>query len=110
MGPALRTIEVGGEQYPRGIPKSIASLFSRTFSTAASSSDSKTVGRAYGSLTLSRADVAMLIEILLSARAPDNLEPSDNLGSALAETAWTEADDGLARALQQTPALRQAIR
>src|SRR5262249_26520128 len=29
---------------------------------------------------------------------------------ALAETAWIEADDALARALQQTPVLREAIR
>ena len=38
------------------------------------------------------------------------LLPGDNLHDAVAETAWIEADDALARALQQTPALREAIR
>ena len=32
------------------------------------------------------------------------------LADALAETAWVEADDGLARALQQTPTLRAALK
>jgi hypothetical protein len=34
----------------------------------------------------------------------------NNIKNALAETAWVEADQALARALQQTPALREAIR
>jgi hypothetical protein len=109
LAPALRTLEVGGD-YSRGISETIANLLSRMFSTAASSSESKTAQRAYGALTLRRADVATIVEALLTARAPDNSVQSDSFGSALAETAWIEADDGLARALQQTPALRQAIR
>lgn len=109
LGPALRKLDVDPEQRPHRLPERIAGLLSRMFS-ASSSRDSKPPTKASKSLTLSRANVAALIETLLSAKSPDNLVQGDILISALAETAWVEADEGLARALQQTPALRQAIR
>jgi hypothetical protein len=109
LGPVLRTLEIG-RQYSDGLSGRIASLLSIIFSTAASSRGAKTATTARGSVTLKRIEASTVIEMLLSARATDNLVQSDNLRTALAETAWQEADDGLARALQQTPALRQAIR
>jgi hypothetical protein len=59
---------------------------------------------------LTRVQVATLVQALLPAKPPDDMAAVGNLASALAETAWMDADEALARALQQTPRLRKAIR
>jgi hypothetical protein len=110
IGAALKELEAKPKLYPRGITGKIASLLSRSFSTRSTPGRGTSVAALVGSVTLTRVHAATLIQALLSAKLPEDTPPADNLPSALAETAWIEADDALARALQQTPALREAIR
>jgi hypothetical protein len=110
LGPALKDLEAERKVYDREIVRKIASLLSRSLSTRSSSGRDKSAAPKVGSITLTRAEAGTLIQALLSARSPDETPPDDNLGRDLAETAWMEADEALARALQQTPALREAIR
>src|SRR5262245_32430196 len=91
-----------------GIPGKVASLLVRRLA-AAPRPDNSAVAR-ISSLTFSREQAATLIQALLAAQLHADAPSSDSLDHALAETAWIEADDALARALQQTPALREAIR
>lgn len=107
--PALAMIDNAGESYPRELSSKIIRLLSRIGDGPAASRRSKTVTGAHD-LILSHVNATMLINIFLSEKKSDDVVKDDNLANALAETAWIEADDGLARALQQTPGLRQAMR
>jgi hypothetical protein len=107
---ALTELEAEPDVQPSGIPGKIARLLTqRLATTAPSHADNRAVAR-ISSITFSREHTAALIAAMLSAQLPADGSPGDNLHHALAETAWIEADDALARALQQTPALREAIR
>ncbi len=114
--PALATINAAGEPYPRGLSSKIIDLLSRIDTAPAAARQPKTIKKGHVSLVLSHINATMFINVFMSEKSDnsvkdDNLTNSgDNLANALAETAWIEADDGLARALQQTPALRQAMR
>jgi hypothetical protein len=110
LQPAFRKIEATEASDPRALSSKITTLLSRIGTSAARSQPPKTIAKVNASLILSRTHAASLIEILLSAKGPDSIVQGDRLTSALAETGWIDADDGLARAFQQTPALRQAIR
>jgi hypothetical protein len=110
LGGALKELEAEPKGYPRGIPGKITSLLSQSFSTGSTSGHNRSATAKMGSLALSRDQAATLIQTLLSVKLPGGAPPRDNLENALAETAWVEADEALARALQQTPALREAIR
>jgi hypothetical protein len=105
---ALTELEADPDVQPGGIPGKVASLIAQRLA-AAPRSDKSAVAKV-SSLTFSREQAATLIQVLLSSQLSADAQPSDNLNHALAETAWIEADDALARALQQTPALREAIR
>ncbi len=107
--PALAMIGTAGDSYPRGLSGKIIGLLSRIESGPATARRSKTATRTHD-LILSHVNATMLINIFLSEQKSDDFVQGDNLANALAETAWIEADDGLARALQQTPGLRQAMR
>lgn len=114
IGTALTELEADPTSYPSGIPGKVATLLLQCFAGTATPGQSKGAAAKIGSLTFNRDQAATLIQALLSARLPTQL-PADapagnNLENALAETAWVEADEALARALQQTPALREAIR
>jgi hypothetical protein len=117
---ALTELEAEPDTQPSGIPGKIAKLLTqRLATTAAPHADNSAVVRV-SSLAFNREQNAALIAAMLAAQlpaerspadsSPGDSSPSDNLHHALAETAWIEADDALARALQQTPALREAIR
>ena len=117
---ALTELEAEPDTQPSGIPGKIAKLLTqRLATTAAPHADNSAVVRV-SSLAFNREQNAALIAAMLAAQLPANSlpddsspgdsSPDDNLHHALAETAWIEADDALARALQQTPALREAIR
>jgi hypothetical protein len=117
---ALTELEAEPDTQPSGIPGKIAKLLTQRLATAAAPhADNSAVARV-SSLAFNREQNAALIAAMLAAQLPANSlpddsspgdsSPDDNLHHALAETAWIEADDGLARALQQTPALREAIR
>ncbi|MFL6574276.1 MAG: hypothetical protein ACJ8G4_21160, partial [Burkholderiales bacterium] len=107
---ALTEIEAEPEVHPSGIPGKIARLLTqRLATTAAPHADNSAVAR-ISSIVFSREQTATLIAAMLAAQLPADSSPGDNLHHALAETAWIEADDALARALQQTPTLREAIR
>jgi hypothetical protein len=108
--PALEMINAAGESYPRGLSSKIIGLLSRIDAAPATPRQPKTIMRVHDSLILTHINAKMLINIFLSEKKSDSFTKGDNLANALAETAWIEADDGLARALQQTPALRQAMR
>ena len=110
VGAALTELEAEPELYPRGIPGKVVSLLSQSFAASSTSGHYKSATAKIGSLTFSRDQAATLIQALLSARLPDDMPPRDKLENALAETAWVEADEALARALQQTPTLHEAIR
>jgi hypothetical protein len=116
---ALTELEAEPDTQPSGIPGKIAKLLTqRLATTAAPHADNSAVARV-SSLAFNREQNAALIAAMLAAQLPADSSPAssspgdtspDNLHHALAETAWIEADDALARALQQTPALREAIR
>jgi hypothetical protein len=107
---ALTELEAEPDARPSGIPDKIAKLLALRFATtAAPNADNSAVAR-ISTLNFSREQTAALIAAMLAAQLPADGSPGDNLHHALAETAWIEADDALARALQQTPALREAIR
>jgi hypothetical protein len=109
IGAALKEVQAERRPYPREIPTKVASLLSRTLSSTSISGRTKSEAKG-GSLMLTRVQVATLVQALLPAKPPDDMAAVGNLASALAETAWMEADEALARALQQTPRLRKAIR
>src|SRR5262245_21252902 len=107
---ALTELEAEPDTQPSGIPGKIAKLLTqRLATTAAPHADNSAVARV-SSLVFNRDQNAALIAAMLAAQLPAAGSTDDNLHQALAETAWIEADDALARALQQTPALREAIR
>jgi hypothetical protein len=122
---ALTELEAEPDTQPSGIPGKIAKLLTQRLArTAAPHADNSAVVRV-SSLAFNREQNVALITAMLAAqlpadsspanispanRSPSDSSPDDNLHHALAETAWIEADDALARALQQTPALREAIR
>src|SRR5215471_405145 len=107
---ALTEFEAEPDTQPSGIPGKIAKLLTqRLATTAAPHADNSAVARV-SSLVFNRDQNAALIAAMLAAQLPAAGSTDDNLHHALAETAWIEADDALARALQQTPALREAIR
>jgi hypothetical protein len=117
---ALTELEAEPDTQPSGMPGKIAKLLTqRLTKTAAPHSDNSAVARV-SSLAFNREQNAALIAAMLAAQlpadsspagsSPGDTSPDGNLQHALAETAWIEADDALARALQQTPALREAIR
>jgi hypothetical protein len=107
---ALTELEAEPETQPSGIPTKIAKLLAqRLATTAAPHADNSAVAR-ISSLIFNREQTAALIAAMLAAQLPADVSLGDNLHDALAESAWIEADDALARALQQTPALREAIR
>jgi hypothetical protein len=108
LRPTMTMIDAEGDSYPRGLSNKIIGLLSRRDDAPAR--QGKTITRKHDSLVLSQINATMLVNIFLSERKTDRFVKDDNLASALAESAWIEADDGLARALQQTPALRQAMR
>ena len=105
---ALAELEAEPDFHPGGLGGKVASLLAQHL-TAARRPDNSAVAK-ISSLTFSREQAAGLIQALLSSQLRADAAPSDNLDNALAETAWIEADDALARALQQTPALREALR
>jgi hypothetical protein len=105
---ALTELDAEPDSHPGGIPGKVASLLVRRVA-AAPRPDNSAVAK-ISSLTFSREQTAILIQALLATQLSIGAAPSDDLDHALAETAWIEADDALARALQQTPALREAIR
>jgi hypothetical protein len=109
IGAALKEVQAERRPYPREIPAKVASLLSRTLSSTSISGRTKSEAKG-GSLMLTRVQVATLVQALLPAKPPDDMAAVGNLASALAETAWMDADEALARALQQTPRLRKAIR
>jgi hypothetical protein len=107
---ALAELEAEPDTQPSGIPTKIAKLLAqRLAARAAPHADNSAVAR-ISSLIFNREQTAALIAAMLAAQLPADSPPGDNLHNALAESAWIEADDALARALQQTPALREAIR
>jgi hypothetical protein len=107
---ALTELEAEPGTQPSGIPTKIAKLLAqRLATTAAPHADNSAVAR-ISSLIFNREQTAALIAAMLAAQLPADVSLGDNLHDALAESAWIEADDALARALQQTPALREAIR
>jgi hypothetical protein len=112
---ALTELEAEPDLQPSGIPGKVAKLLTqRLATTAAPHTDNSAVARV-SSLAFNREQHTALMAAMLAAQLPADSSPSDSssgdkLPHALAETAWIEADDALARALQQTPALREAIR
>ncbi len=111
IGTALTELEADPTSYPSGIPGKVAGLLLQRFAGTSTPGQNKGAAAKIGALTFNREQAATLIQALLSARLPAAAPPaSANLENALAETAWVEADEALARALQQTPALREAIR
>ena len=107
---ALAELDAEPDARPSGIPDKIAKLLALRFATtAAPPADNSAVAR-ISSIVFNREQAAALIAAMLTAQLPADGLPGDNLQDALAESAWIEADDALARALQQTPALREAIR
>jgi hypothetical protein len=107
---ALTELEAEPDAQPSGIPSKIAKLLTRRLAmTAAPHAENSAVVR-ISSILFNREQTAALIAATLAAQFPADGSSGDNLHHALAETAWIEADDALARALQQTPALREAIR
>jgi hypothetical protein len=108
IGDSLKEIQAEPEPLPRGLPAKIARLLSQSLTKV--SGRSKSAAPKAGSLTLSGDQAAALIHALLSTKPADDApKGSDNLENALAETAWVEADEALARALQHTPALNAVI-
>jgi hypothetical protein len=112
---ALTELEAEPDFHPGGISGRVANLLvasllaQRLAMTAAPRPDASAVAK-IGSLVFSREQAATLIQALIAAQLRADGSPGGSLDHALAETAWIEADDALARALQQTPALREAIR
>jgi hypothetical protein len=106
---ALTELEAEPDVPPSGIPAKITSLLTQRLAAASAPDANNRAVTRISSLNFSREQAATLIASMLAqlSAAPSH---SDNLDQALAETAWIEADDALARALQQTPALREAIR
>ena len=106
---ALTELEAEPDVLPSGIPAKITSLLTQRLAAAAAPGANNRAVTRISSLNFSREQAATLIASMLAqlSAAPSH---SDNLDQALAETAWIEADDALARALQHTPALREAIR
>jgi hypothetical protein len=107
---ALSELEAEPDVPPSGIPAKITSLLTQRLATAAAPSANNRAVTRISALNFSREQAATLIASMLAAQLSAAPSHSDNLDHALAETAWIEADDALARALQQTPALREAIR
>jgi hypothetical protein len=105
---ALTELRAEPDLQPGGIPGKVASLLVRRLADAPRP-DNSAVAK-ISALTFGREQAATLIQALLAAQLRADAPPSNDLDHALAETAWIEADDALARALQQTPALREAIR
>jgi hypothetical protein len=117
---ALTELEAEPDLQPSGLAGKIARLLTQRLTTmAAPHADNSAVAR-ISSIAFGREQTTALIAAMLAAQLPADSSPSssspsdssrdDNLHHALAETAWIEADDALARALQQTPMLREAIR
>jgi hypothetical protein len=107
---ALAELDSEPEARPSGIPDKIAKLLALRFATTAAPHAVSSAVARISSIAFNREQSAALIAAMLAAQLPADVSPSDNLPDALAESAWIEADDALARALQQTPALREAIR
>jgi len=107
---ALTELEAEPDDRPSGIPGKIARLLTQRLTTTAAPHAGNSAVARISSIIFSREHTAALIAAMLAAQLPADSSPGDNLHHALAETAWIEADDALARALQQTPALREAIR
>jgi hypothetical protein len=107
---ALTELEAEPDVQPSGIPGKIARLLTQRLTTTATPHADNTAVARISSIAFSREHTTALIAAMLAAQLPAESSPGDNLHHALAETAWIEADDALARALQQTPALREAIR
>jgi hypothetical protein len=107
---ALSELDAEPDVYPSGIPGKIARLLTQRLATTAAPNANNSAVARISSIIFSREHTAALIAAMLTAQLPADDSPGDNLHHALAETAWIEADDALARALQQTPALREAIR
>ena len=107
---ALTELEAEPDFHPAGIAGRVASLLAQRLAIAAAPPPNASAVAKIGALTFSREQAATLIQALITAQLRSDASPGDNLDHALAETAWIEADDALARALQQTPALREAIR
>jgi hypothetical protein len=112
---ALTELEAEPDVQPSGIPGKIARLLTQRLATTATPHAGNSAVARISSIAFGREHTVALIAAMLAAQlpadgSPDDGSPDDNLHHALAETAWIEADDALARALQQTPALREAIR
>jgi hypothetical protein len=107
---ALTELEAEPDVQPSGIAGKIARLLTQRLTTTAALHAGNSAVARISSIAFSREHTTALIAAMLAAQLPADSSPGDNLHHALAETAWIEADDALARALQQTPALREAIR
>jgi hypothetical protein len=113
---ALTELEAEPDPQPSGIPSKIAKLLTQRLAMTATPHANNSAVARVSSLLFNREQSTALIAALLAAQLPAGSSlpaessPGDDLNHALAETAWIEADDALARALQQTPALREAIR
>jgi hypothetical protein len=107
---ALTELDAEPETQPSGIPTKIAKLLAQRLATTAAPHAGNSAVARISSLIFNREQTAALIAAMLAAQLPADISLGDNLHDALAESAWIEADDALARALQQTPALREAIR
>src|SRR5437899_1285184 len=107
---ALTELAAEPDAQPSGIPGKIARLLTQRLATTAAPHTNNSAVARISSLLFNREQTAALIAAMLAAQLPADVSPGDNLHDAVAETAWIEADDALARALQQTPALREAIR
>src|SRR5262249_51507465 len=105
IGAVLTELEARPELYPGGIPGQVVTLLSKSFAARQTPDAHKHSTAKIGSLPFSRDQAATLIQTLLSTELSDDAPPNNDLENALAETAWLEADEALARALQQTPAL-----
>ncbi len=103
-------LEAAPEVHPVGLTGRVTSLLAQRLSMGAAPRPDASAVAKIGSLAFSREQAATLIQALITAQLRSDASPGGNLDQALAETAWIEADDALARALQQTPALREAIR
>ena len=112
---ALTELEAEPDLQPSGLAGKIARLLTQRLTTTAAPHAGNSAVARISSIAFGREQTTALIAAMLAAQLPADISPGDsspgdNLHDALAETAWIEADDALARALQQTPALREAIR
>jgi hypothetical protein len=107
---ALTELEAEPDVQPSGIPGKIARLLVQRFGTTPAAHAGNSAVARISSIAFNREQTAALIAAMLAAQLFADGSPGDNLPHALAESAWIEADDALARALQQTPVLREAIR